>query len=85
MIEDILDELNYDTVSFRDEDGNWFEGIDKSNFGEVADRLEKLFSISVVSNRKELLFAFIKDWKDEFKDENWDYLDFMAERFLSKQ
>ena len=35
--------------------------------------------------RKALLFAFIKEWKEEFKDENWDYLDFMAERFLSKQ
>jgi hypothetical protein len=38
-----------------------------------------------VSNRRELLFAFIKEWKEEFKDENWDYLDFMAERFLGKQ
>jgi len=35
--------------------------------------------------RKALLFAFIKEWKEEFKDENWDYLDFTAERFLSKQ
>ena len=38
-----------------------------------------------VINRRELLFAFIKDWKEEFKDENWDYLDFKVERFLSKQ
>jgi hypothetical protein len=45
----------------------------------------KKCNIHDVSNRRELLFAFIKDWKEEFKDENWDYLDFMAERFLSKQ
>ena len=39
----------------------------------------------VGDERRTLLFAFIKEWKEEFKDENWDYLDFMAERFLSKQ
>ena len=26
----------------------------------------------------------IKEIKDEFKNENWDYLDFIAERVLSK-
>jgi ribonuclease BN (tRNA processing enzyme) len=45
----------------------------------------KKLNLLDVSNRRELLFAFIKDWKEEFKDENWDYLDFMAERFLGKQ
>ena len=44
----------------------------------------KQLILSDVINRRELLFAFIKDWKEEFKDENWMYLDFMAERFLSK-
>lgn len=54
---------------------------------ELANMLNvaKNCNIHDVSNRRELLFAFIKDWKEEFKDENWDYLDFMAERFLSKQ
>ncbi len=42
-------------------------------------------NILAVSKRSELLFAFIKEWKEEFKDENWDYLDFVAERVLSKQ
>jgi hypothetical protein len=45
----------------------------------------KKLNLFDVNNRRELLFAFIKDWKEEFKDENWDYLDFMAERFLGKQ
>ena len=45
----------------------------------------KKLNLLDVSNRRELLFAFIKDLKEEFKDENWDYLDFMAERFLGKQ
>ena len=50
MKDKILDELNYDTVSFRDGDGGWFVGIDKADFNDLADRLVKLFSIPVVSN-----------------------------------
>jgi len=50
----------------------------------IEKRRQALY-IHDVSNQRELLFAFIKDWKEEFKDENWDYLDFMAERFLGKQ
>ncbi len=57
----------------------------KKEIVEYAENVVKLFAISVVSNRRELLFAFIKDWKEEFKDENWDYLDFMVEHFLGKQ
>lgn len=38
-----------------------------------------------VSGRSELLFAFIQEIKNEFADENWDYLDYIAERVLSKQ
>ena len=34
------------------------------------------------SNRRELLFAFIAEIKKEFEDENWDYLEFIAERVL---
>ena len=35
-----------------------------------------------VSGRSELLFAFIAEVKKEFADQNWDYLDFIAERVL---
>jgi hypothetical protein len=35
-----------------------------------------------VSGRSELLFAFITEVKKEFADQNWDYLDFIAERVL---
>ena len=49
---------------------------------KIRDMISK--ELHNVVNQRELLFAFIKEIKDEFKDENWDYLDFIAERFLSK-
>ena len=47
--DEILGELNYDTVSFRDGDGDWFEGIDSKDFDDTANRLVKLFAIHNVS------------------------------------
>ena len=35
-----------------------------------------------VSGQSELLFAFIAEVKKEFADQNWDSLDFIAERVL---
>lgn len=35
-----------------------------------------------VSGRSELLFAFIAEIKKEFADQNWDYLDLIADRVL---
>lgn len=46
--------------------------------------LEEQLSIANVVNRRELLFAFINEVKEEFKEENLDYLDFIADRVLSK-
>lgn len=43
MKKEILNELNYITISFRDSEGNLFEGIDKNNFDELANRLQSLF------------------------------------------
>jgi hypothetical protein len=43
MKDKILKELNSNTISLRDSDGNWFEGIDKENFNQLADSLVKLF------------------------------------------
>ena len=60
--DEILGELNYDTVSFRDGDGDWFEGIDSKDFDDTADRLVKLFNIPNVSNQRELLLAFAEYW-----------------------
>lgn len=60
--DEILGELNYDTVSFRDGYGDWFEGIDSKDFDDAADRLVKLFNIPNVSNRRELLLAFAEYW-----------------------
>jgi len=57
----------------------------EEDFIAGAKWMQEQLRLSNVSQRSELLFAFIKDWKEEFKDENWDYLDFMAERFLGKQ
>ena len=81
----IIEILELETFNTSDEAGNDYKVVEDCDFDEIAEKIVKLFAISVVSNRRELLFAFIKDWKEEFKDENWDYLDFMAERFLSKQ
>lgn len=43
------------------------------------------FVLADVSRQSELLFAFIKAIKDEFSDQNWDYLDFIADRVIGKQ
>lgn len=43
------------------------------------------FVLADVSRQSELLFVFIKAVKEEFKDENWDYLDFIADRVIGKQ
>ena len=51
------------------------------NFHEIEVKKLKLLDIN---NRREFLSAFIKDIKDEFKDENCDYLDIILERFLIK-
>ncbi len=37
------------------------------------------------SEEKELLYTFIAEIKKEFANENWDYLDFIAERVINKQ
>ena len=49
---------------------------------DALDLVNKNFDLALVSGRSELLFAFIAEIKREFKDENWDYLDFIAERVL---
>ena len=43
------------------------------------------FVLADVSRQSELLFAFIKAVKEEFADQNWDYLDFIADRVIGKQ
>ena len=43
MKDKILKELNFDTISFYDSNGEWFEGIENKDFDELADRLVKLF------------------------------------------
>jgi hypothetical protein len=55
------------------------QGMDENCFVETVNEALRLHD---VSGRSELLFAFIAEIKREFKDENWDYLDFIAERVL---
>jgi len=45
----------------------------------------KSMMVGDVGRRSELLFAFIAEIKSEFADQNWDYLDFIAERVIGKQ
>ena len=59
-----------------------------SNWHDKQDLLEavrKVLRIHDVVGRSELLFAFIAEIKSEFADQNWDYLDFIAERVIGKQ
>ena len=49
------------------------------------EKAVKNCSIPDVSRQSELLFAFIKAIKEEFADQNWDYLDFIADRVIGKQ
>jgi hypothetical protein len=59
-----------------------FKDINEYDF--FNEELSKLHQ-PTVSRQSELLFAFIKAIKEEFKDENWDYLDFIADRVIGKQ
>ena len=49
---------------------------------EDCDVVKNNIVLPDVSGRSELLFAFIAEVKKEFADQNWDYLDFIAERVL---
>lgn len=47
------------------------------------DVVNKNFDLAFVSGRSELLFSFIAEVKKEFADQNWDYLDFIADKVLN--
>lgn len=49
---------------------------------ETIEAVKNNIVLPDVIGRSELLFAFIAEVKKEFADQNWDYLDFIAERFL---
>lgn len=51
----------------------------------IKEAVTEALRIHDVSGRSELLFAFIAEIKSEFADQNWDYLDFIAERVIGKQ
>jgi GTP-sensing pleiotropic transcriptional regulator CodY len=51
----------------------------------IYEAMNQVLHIAPVVGRSEQLFAFIKAIKEEFKDENWDYLDFIADRVIGKQ
>lgn len=38
-----------------------------------------------IKTQRELLDEFINEIKDEFKNVNWDYLNFIADRVIAKQ
>ena len=61
----------------QDECIGFIDGVEKA-----LDVVNKNFDLALVSGRSELLFAFIAEVKKEFADQNWDYLDFIAERVI---
>jgi len=80
----IFNEFNEWVYNDENQAGDKLQVIDASDLPEIITEVVKKLTIHNVVNQRELLFAFIKEIKDEFKYENWDYLDFIAERVLSK-
>jgi hypothetical protein len=60
-------------------------GLIGATIDETILEVVKNLRIADVSCQRELLFAFIKAVKEEFADQNWDYLDFIADRVIGKQ
>jgi hypothetical protein len=50
---------------------------------EIRDFINSSFT-QPESSTEEILTVFIKEIKEEFNDQNWDYLDFIKERILKK-
>ncbi len=80
----VFNEFNEWVYNDENQAGDKLQVIDASDLPEIITEVVKKLTIHNVVNQRELLFAFIKEIKDEFKDQNWDYLDFIAERVLSK-
>ena len=80
----VFNEFNKWVYNDENQAGNKLQVIDASDLPEIIMEVVKKLTIHNVVNQRELLFAFIKEIKEEFKDQNWDYLDFIAERVLSK-
>lgn len=60
-----------------DECVGFIDGVEKA-----VDVISKNLDLTLV--KKEALFTFIAEIKKEFADQNWDYLDFIADRVLAK-
>jgi len=58
------------------------QAMDEDCFIETVNEALRLHDVSM---RSELLFAFIAEIKSEFSDQNWDYLNFIADRVISKK
>lgn len=51
---------------------------------ERIPQLEKAIEI-LSSNRREIIEKFITEIKNEFHDQNWDYLTFIADRVMERE
>jgi len=78
---ELLDKLHAKLNHDLDMDG--FGNGYEQGINEAIEVVKNLTMHGVV-NQRELLFAFIKEIKEEYIDQNWDYLEFIAERVLSK-
>lgn len=54
----IIEILELETFNTSDEAGNNYKVVEDCDFDKIAEKIVKLFAISVVSNRRELLIAF---------------------------
>lgn len=62
-----------------DECIGFIDGVEK-----IMEIINKDSDLTISNIKKETLSSFIKEVKEEFKDQNWDYLDFIAERILER-
>jgi hypothetical protein len=49
--------------------------------GRASDRLMSLS----LNEKDEILSDFIRNWIDEFPEQNWEYIDFMKQRVMDNQ
>lgn len=64
----------------QDECSGFIDGVEKA-----IGAINNAHNQTITDGRRNLLTAFISEVKREFKDENWDYLDFIADRVLNNQ
>ena len=78
----IFNEFNEWVYKDENRSGHKLQVIDASDLPEIITKVVKNLALHEAINQRELLFYFIAAVKNEFKDQNWDYLSFIAKRIM---